>query len=485
MPARSLDPRARRALLPATLGALVLLGAARFALGSTAWGLVLDALLALAAATGTLEAARRARAGRSRTAWHCVTSAVLLWLLAPLAWLTGLPDAVANAGRLGFVVMTGAAWWLTSLAPWTWTRVRLTVDAAIAGGALFVVAWSPLLQDTFAEASDDVAGIAAVALPLAAVAALTLVGGVSVTEIPRQRRAMPRVMMLALALVAVSDVLWVRAGRPLWAVAFAAILLATRVYRGTSARNAVRSVRPALVFAPYVVLAPAIATVAVQYARGDVPPAEVKAVAAVGLLLVIRQHSTLAENQLLVGRLEETERQLRHRAMHDSLTGLGGRALLHERLDAAVRAYQESGNPVAVVFIDLDDFKQINDAHGHAAGDNVLVAIARRLGHALAPFGDGAVAFRMSGDEFAVLLTGEAAVGACTTARGLLGAISAPIEVDDASVAVTGSVGVAEPGPDVPAEPSALLRAADVAMYGVKHGGKGGVAQAQGEVRES
>jgi len=291
---------------------------------------------------------------------------------------------------------------------------------------------------------------------------------------------MPRMIMLALGVVAVSDVLWLRTGRPLWAVAFAAILIGTRVYRGTSTRHAATSMRPALVYAPYVALAPAIVTVALQYARTGVPPEEVKALVAVGLLLVVRQHATLAENRSLVERLEATERRLRHQAMHDSLTGLGGRAKLHERLDAAVRAHRESGTPVAVVFIDLDDFKQINDLHGHAAGDDVLVAIARRLACALAPYGDGALAFRMSGDEFAVLLSGEAAVGAAETARGLLGAISAPVEVDGKTVAVTGSVGVAEPGPDIPAEPSGLLRAADVAMYGVKHSGKGGVAQAGG-----
>lgn len=484
MAASSPDGRARWALPLATLGGLVLLGVLRWFLAASAAGLVLDALLALAAAAGTLEAAHRARPGRSRFGWRCDTAGLLLWLLAPLTWLTGLPDGVAIVGRAGFVLATGAACWLTAKGPATWSRVRLVVDGAIGAAALFVVAWSPFLEDLAAAAGGGVPGAVAVGLPLAAVAVLTLFGGVAVTEIPRCRRAMPRMYMLGLAVTALSDLLWIEADRPLWAVGFACILVGTRVYRGTSERRATVSTRPALVFAPYAVLAPAITVIVVQYLGDGVPEAVATTAVVTGVLLIVRQHATLAENRSLVERLEETERQLRHRAMHDSLTGLGGRALLHERLDAAVRAYQESGNPVAVVFIDLDDFKQINDVHGHAAGDNVLVAIARRLGHALAPFGEGAVAFRMSGDEFAVLLTGEAAVGASTTARGLLGAISAPIDVDDGSVAVTGSVGVAEPGPDVPAEPSALLRAADVAMYGVKHGGKGGVAQAQREARE-
>lgn len=479
MPARSLDGRARWALPLATLTALAVLCAVRWALADRPVGLGLDALLAAAAIGGTLEAARRARPGRSRRGWRFDTAALLAWLLAPLAWLTGLPDVVAIVGRLGFVLLVGAAWWSTSRGPRSWSRVRLAVDGAIAGGALLVVAWSPLLEGTVVAAGDGATGAMAVALPLATVGALTLVAGVTVTEIPRHRRAMPRLTMVALAVIAVSDVLWVETRHPLWAVGFATLLVATKVYRGTSTRHKVLSTRPGLVYAPYAALAPAIATVALQSAQGEVPPAAVKTLIVVGVLLVVRQHATLAENRSLVERLEATERRLRHQAMHDSLTGLGGRAMLHERLDAAVQAYRESGTPVAVVFIDLDDFKQINDVHGHAAGDDVLVAIARRLGRALAPFGEGALAFRMSGDEFAVLLSGDAAVAAAETARGLLGSISAPVEVDGTTLAVTGSVGVAEPGPDIPAAPSALLRAADVAMYGIKHDGKGGVAQAR------
>lgn len=477
MPARSLDRSARWALVVATLGTLV---AVRWWFADTAGGLVLDALVAVAAVAATLGAARRARPGRSRLAWHSDAVGLALWLLAPLAWLTGLPDAVATTGRIGFVVLTGAACWLTAKAPDVWSRVRLIVDGAIAGAALFVVAWTPLLRDVAESAGGGATGALAVALPLGAFMVLTLFGSVSVTEIPRCRRGMPRMYMTALGVVALSDVLWVEAGRGLWAVGFACVVVATRVYRGTSQRHVTLSTHPALALAPYAALAPAVVTLVVQHLGGGVPE-EVTTVAVVtGALLIVRQQATLMENHNLVARLEATERRLRHQAMHDSLTSLGGRALLHERLDAAVHAYREAGTPVAVVFIDLDDFKQINDVHGHAAGDDVLVEISRRLARALAPLAEGALAFRMSGDEFAVLLSGEAAVGAADTARGLLGAIGAPIDVGGTSVEVTGSVGVAEPGPDVPAESSALLRAADVAMYGVKHSGKGGVAEAAG-----
>lgn len=483
MPMGRTHPAARRAVPRATLGAAVGLAAltlVRWLLADRAVGLVLDALLAAAAIIGTLDAAHRARAGRSRLGWRCDTAGLTLWLLAPLAWLSPLPEAAATAGRTGFVLCTGAACWFTAKTPAMSSRVRLVVDGAIAGAALFIIGWHPLFEGTVDAAGGGLAGAAAVALPLGAVAALTLFGTVSITEIPRCRRAMPRLYMAGLATVALSDVLWVRTGHPLWAVGFAFVLLGTRVYRGTSERREVVSTHPGLVYAPYAALVPAIAVILVDYLGDGVPEAVAATAVVTGVLLIVRQQATLVENRHLVERLEATERRLRHQAMHDSLTGLGGRALLHDRLETATAEHRADGTPVAVIFLDLDDFKQINDVHGHAVGDHVLVAIARRLGAALERGTQYARAFRMSGDEFAVLLRGDAARDAAATARTLLAEITAPVEVDGTSVSVGGSAGVAVPGPDVPAEPSALLRAADVAMYGVKHGGKGGVAQAHG-----
>ena len=481
MPIGRRDPAARRAVPVATLGAvagLATLAVVRWLLADGTVGLVLDGLVAAAAIAGTLRAARRARPGRSRRGWRCNTAGLSLWLLAPLAWLTPLPDAVATTGRAGFVLLTGAACWFTAKTPDVWSRVRLVVDGAIGGAALFIVGWHPLFAATVEAAGSGVAGAAAVAVPLGAVATLTLFASVTATEIPRCRRAMPRWYIAALAVTAVSDLLWVRTGRPLWAVGFACIVLATQAYRGTSERRTVVSTHPGLVYAPYAALLPAIVTIVVDYVDDGVPEELAITAVVTGVLLIVRQQATLVENRHLVERLEATERRLRHQAMHDSLTGLGGRALLHDRLEAAAAAHRADGTPVAVIFIDLDDFKQVNDVYGHAAGDHVLVAIARRLGAALERGTQYARAFRMSGDEFAVLLRGDAARDAAGTARAVLAEITAPVEVDGRSVSVGGSVGVAVPGPDLPAEPSALLRAADVAMYGVKHAGKGGVAQA-------
>jgi diguanylate cyclase (GGDEF)-like protein len=197
-----------------------------------------------------------------------------------------------------------------------------------------------------------------------------------------------------------------------------------------------------------------------------------------GLLLLVRQQVTLAENAGLVERLAATQLQLRHQATHDALTGLPGRVLLHERLDAALAERRARPAGLAVVFVDLDDFKVVNDTLGHAAGDDVLVQTAQRLTAVLAPLGDGAAAFRMSGDEFAILLTGAAADDAGCTAERVLASIRQPLDVGTRAVEVGGSLGVAVVADDDDVEPSVLLREADLAMYAVKHRGKSGVAVA-------
>ncbi len=457
--------------------ALLCLLALRLALGTSPAGLVLDAATALVAAAGTVRAARQARAGRSRCGWRLETASVALWLLAPLAWLTGVPEAVATVGRVGFVVACGAAWWLTSLGRQTWSRLRLVVDGALTGASAFVVTWSLTLEEVWAAEGGGLPGTLAVALPLGATAVAALATGVALTEIPRARRGMPRMYVLGLLVVAGSDVVSGLGGTPVWAVGFGCIAVATTLYRGTSQRREVVSTDRRLSYAPYALLLPAVVTVTVQYLGPGVPPPEAMTAAVMGALLVVRQQATLTENRLLVERLEATEQRLRHQAMHDSLTGLGGRALLHERLGAAVARHRRDGTPLAVVFVDLDDFKLVNDTFGHAAGDDVLVEIAGRLRRALQPLADGAAAFRMSGDEFAVLLQGPAARSAHKTAEVVLDAICAPVRTTGEDVVVGGSVGVARAnGPAT--EASALLRAADVAMYGVKHGGKGGIAEA-------
>ena len=467
-------PAARR--FAVATAAVLALATVRIGVGDTDLGLGLDVLLALVAIAATLDAARRASRRRSLLAWRCHTAAVAAWLLAPLAWATDLPDDVATAGRLGFVVLAGAAWWLTSHSTDPWSRARLVIDSALAGASLSVVGWTGVFA-TMAECHDEVVGgVFAIAIPLATIAVATLAAGVALTEIVPSRRAMPLLFIVGLLVVAASDVACASGGTPLWAVGWACFALATRMYSGTSRRQQVISTHGALVNAPYVLLAPSAVTLVTQHLRGGIPSAEAWVTVVMGVLLLVRQQVTLSENRLLVERLAVIQAQLRHQATHDALTGLGGRVLLHEHLDAAIARRRAHPDGLAVVFLDLDDFKDVNDTLGHAAGDDVLVQTAQRLTAVLAPHGAAARAFRMSGDEFAVLLTGSAAADAGAIAAAMLAALQAPVAVSGRAVAVGGSIGVAVAADDdLDVGASALLRAADLAMYEVKHHGKGGV----------
>lgn len=460
--------------------ALACLAALRLLLGSAPPALVLDAVLAIAAAGALLEAGRRARPGRSRAGWRYQSAAAVCWLLAPAAWLSGAPEAVATAGRLGFVLCAAAGWWLTSHSADTRSRIRLVVDSWLAAASLFVAGWLPALRPIWVDSGGGVPGALAVGLPLAAVAVAVLAFGLTMTEIRRDRRLMPFLSITGLLTVAVSDLRADLGATPVWSVGFACFVLATRVYSGTSLRQEVISTRPDVVRAPYLLLAPAAITLAVQHLRGGIPAPEAAAAVLMTALLLVRQHVTLQENHVLVQRLAASQGQLRHQATHDALTGMAGRVVLYERLEAATEARRTGPVALAVVFVDLDDFKEVNDTLGHAAGDDVLVQVARRLTDVLLPLGDGATAVRMGGDEFAALLVGDAAEQAAATAAELLDVLRRPMTVNGRQVGVGASIGVAVADGDV--GPSALLRAADVAMYGVKHQGKGGVGLADPQV---
>ena len=164
------------------------------------------------------------------------------------------------------------------------------------------------------------------------------------------------------------------------------------------------------------------------------------------------------------------ESKLIHDALHDPLTGLANRVLLRDHLERALARRGRSPGTIALLFVDLDDFKRINDSYGHAAGDQILVRVAERLVDTVRA--DDVVG-RQSGDEFAVLLAqvrdpDEAAV----SAKRILGELRRPILLGAHSIVVGGTIGVAvamEPG----ATAEDLLTQADAAMYAAKADGKG------------
>jgi diguanylate cyclase (GGDEF)-like protein len=167
---------------------------------------------------------------------------------------------------------------------------------------------------------------------------------------------------------------------------------------------------------------------------------------------------------------ECAEVALRELALHDDLTGLPNRRLFMERLEHAYRRLaRRTGQTFAVMFLDLDRFKQINDTLGHAAGDELLVALAKRLTNCLRP---GDVVARLGGDEFVILLEDIAGVrDAVRVADRIKRALTAPVLLSGADVFVTVSIGIAVRD-SIREGAAEILRAADAAMYKAKASGR-------------
>ncbi|TML59666.1 MAG: EAL domain-containing protein [Actinobacteria bacterium] len=166
------------------------------------------------------------------------------------------------------------------------------------------------------------------------------------------------------------------------------------------------------------------------------------------------------------------EDQLAHQAFHDPVTSLANRALFVDRVQHALMRAQRGTASVGVMFIDLDDFKTVNDSLGHAAGDLVLREVARQLMTAVRPTDTVA---RFGGDEFAVLLDGvEDSPEAADIAERILGALEQAVEIDGKEVFPRASVGICLADDGASADAEELLRNADVAMYRAKRDSKGG-----------
>lgn len=167
--------------------------------------------------------------------------------------------------------------------------------------------------------------------------------------------------------------------------------------------------------------------------------------------------------------LLETQAMLTQQATHDALTGLWNRVMLHEQLGMELKRAVRSGEPVAVVLADLDHFKQINDRHGHAAGDAVLREASARMRSVLRDH-DGIS--RYGGEEFLVLLPRTGMEAALAVAERIRAAVAAePVTVGDQSLPVTLSLGLATTS-DHPAEVEPLIAAADAALYRAKAAGR-------------
>ena len=166
---------------------------------------------------------------------------------------------------------------------------------------------------------------------------------------------------------------------------------------------------------------------------------------------------------------KEVEQRLLKQALHDPLTGLHNRLMFMDRLTHALARSERLPAPVAVLFVDLDHFKSVNDQYGHTTGDAVLRAVAETLLRTVRPSDTVA---RMGGDEFAVVCEDmRNEKDAVVVAQRLCSELQHPLKLDSESVSISASIGIAfaQEGDD----PDTLMRNADAAMYRVKEGGRG------------
>lgn len=212
-----------------------------------------------------------------------------------------------------------------------------------------------------------------------------------------------------------------------------------------------------------------------------------------GTLISILQHVCVVRNdegeteQIVVSIsdisfIREAEQQLEHLAFHDPLTGMGNRYLLDQRLAQEMSLSQVSGGNVAIIFIDLDGFKAINDSMGHHIGDRLLQEAARRISGQIRRYDE---AIRLGGDEFVVIVPHLTQHGdGRLVAEKILHALAVPVKIDEQQFRIGASIGIAT-FPHDGCGLSEILSAADSAMYEAKRQGKGRICEYSSDMTET
>ena len=427
--------------------------------------------------------------GRRRRAWTALSAALTCWAIgdAIWAWLdaTGQDPfpSVADIAYLAFGPLTCVGLLLLPVRGPRTHHLQGVLDALATTGALVLVSWMTALGAAVraAEAVHPLASAVSVAYPVLDVL-VTVLAVLTLARAPAGRPRLPLALLVAgLVLNSIADSGFVylttaTAGYEpgtvldvIWSLGLGCLALAALLdHHGVDtprAPNAGEVVLPSGGLVPYVPIGVALAVVVVVEVTGTDPGpgGEVGALALVVLLLA-RQYLTLRQNTLLATRLAAREEELHHRAFHDALTGLANRTLFRERLEHALELHARDGRPLAVVYLDLDDFKLVNDTLGHLAGDELLVRVTERISAAVRT---GDTVARLGGDEFAVLLeTGEDS-GRC--AERIADTLHDPILVAGRSVRARASAGAVQLGPqDSPMSADQLLACADRAMYAQK-----------------
>lgn len=435
----------------------------------------LIAVLISVAATAAAVSTARSVSGPLRAPWRAVAIAVAggsfgigVWAVMRFGW-----DAAPSwmfAPYLLFPSGMAAAVLLFPGRPPRAARYRMVLDGVIMGASLLIVSWLTVLRHTYAASEGGYHLVLSLAYPVADIGALTVAAAVLIPAPPGIR---PTLSLLTVGLLGMTAVEAVFAYSTLggesiadrlfelgWTAGMAAVLLATRTGRAAvPIEGRGGNSGWAAVLLPYGPLLLAATVIAVQpFSVIREPPVLVAGLVLLPAVL-IRQVIAVKENNRLIAAVT-------YQAQHDPLTGLANRALFADRLAGLLNGGDDDGEAVAVIVIDLDGFKAINDEHGHLVGDTVLVAVAERLRD---EFGAVATVARWGGDEFALLTRTSPAAADRLVDR--IGAIfQTPIALDGHRFRIGARAGLAMAGP-VPSTADELVRRADLNMYAAKRTG--------------
>jgi diguanylate cyclase (GGDEF)-like protein len=442
----------------------------------------------LAAASCAWAALSASGPDRTRRAWALLSASAGSWAVGQATWVwyehlaqRELPfPSLADVGYLAAIPLAAAAMLaFPGRAQRATLQARSLLDGAVIATSLLYTSWALVLGPVFRAGEGSVLEQAiALAYPVGDVVLATVVFVV----VARIRVGGAPVLLLGAGLLslAVADTGFAyltqegtySTGAPTdvgWFLGY--LLMAAAALRPAAVRITWVGRQPGRlqILLPYCPLALAVATSVTLELRGeDTGPFLYWAFVALVLLIVGRQLLTVLDNQALNRRLAAMIGTLEHQAFHDGLTNLPNRALFRERVGHALRRRSQAGTPLALLFIDLDDFKTVNDQLGHAAGDDLLVAVAGRLQTCVR--GEDTVA-RLGGDEFAILLEQASSHEvALRVADRVLEAMRPPFVLGDHQVRIGASVGVTV---SHATEVDAVLHEADVAMYTAKARGKG------------
>ena len=425
-------------------------------------------------AMGWAALAARAAQDRLRRTWVTMAVALGAWSLGDGLWLVyelvpGVEPTTPSAADvfyLLFAVLLVAAFAQLITTATHQGRLRLLLDAITVALCLFLLAWVLALNSVFVTYREDRAALAVAFLyPVFDMIALTIAVVVLVRAEARQR-VMLTVLTLAVTLMSIADSAFAHltAGERystgdlvdvLWAASLTAFAAAAVLSRAAHEPRAVM-VLPSTssLWLPYVPLLLA----------GTIGPPLVMSglerflVPAIVVAVCARQMVSAWENRRLLAAAAE-------QALRDPLTGLANRTLFSDRLAHAMALRARDDRSVAVISVDLDDFKLVNDSLGHPAADNLLVQAGQRIAECIRP---GDTAARIGGDEFALLLESRSD-DSDAVAQRVLNAFTRPFWIDGDDMLIRPSIGVARALPTQPdLDPDTLMKRADIAMYAAK-----------------